>query len=175
MKKIRTLSILLLLGLAVSACGWQLRGSPLLFDLGSVDVRGGSFDIHDLLVEALESSKVEVHDSGEFQLRLSNERFDRRTVAVDAQGRAAETELDYHISWALLEANGAPLTETGRVSLTRTVHVDPTNATASSDEERAIKDTMYQDAAWQILRQLNAASAYLFTNEADDENSDDEP
>lgn len=169
MKALRTIALLLCCSLFISACGWQLRGSPLLFDLGSVDVRGGSFDIHDLLVEALESSKVDVHSSGEFQLRLSDERFDRRTVAVDAQGRAAETELDYHISWLLLEANGTPLTEKGRVNLTRTVHVDPTNATASSDEERAIKNSMYQDAAWQILRQLNAASAYLFTNEADAE------
>jgi len=158
--------VLIMLGV-LTACGWQLRGSPLLFDLGSVEVRGGSFDIHDLLVQALESSKVDVHPKGDFILRLSEERFDRRTVAVDAQGRAAETELDYRIRWVLLESNGTPLTETGSVNLTRTVHVDPTNATASSDEESAIKNSMYQDAAWQILRQLNAASAYLFTSESE--------
>lgn len=165
MKIYRPTLLVLFLCLWVSACGWQLRGSPLLFDLGSVEVRGGSFDINDLLVEALESSKASVHTDAEYQLRLTDERFDRRTVAVDAQGRAAETELDYHISWVLQEANGTPLTEKGRVSLTRTVHVDPTNTTASSDEERAIRYSMYQDAAWQILRQLNAASAYLFAND----------
>lgn len=157
---------LLLLTLALSACGWQLRGAPISLALGSMSLSGGSFDIKDILTEALESSDIVVSNQADYRLRLENERFDRRTVAVDAQGRTAEIELNYFINWLLLDSDGEPLTERGRVNLSRHVHYDPDNTTASSDEERATKDAMYEDAAWQILRQLNAASAYLLDHNA---------
>ncbi|HLR17024.1 MAG TPA: hypothetical protein VK099_04050, partial [Alcanivoracaceae bacterium] len=72
---------MLTLALALSACGWQLRGAPVSSALGSVSVSGGSFDIKDTLTEALESSKITVQKNADYLLRLSSERFDRRTVA----------------------------------------------------------------------------------------------
>lgn len=166
MKAVQTWLTLLLLTAALSACGWQLRGAPVSLALGSVSLSGGSFDIKDILTEALESSDITVNQQASYRLKLEGERFDRRTVAVDAQGRTAEIELNYYINWRLHDQQGEALTEKGRVNLIRHVHYDPDNTTASSDEERATKEAMYEDAAWQILRQLNAASAYLFEENA---------
>src|SRR5699024_10340994 len=130
---------LLLLTLALSACGWQLRGAPVSLAIGSMSLSGGSFDIKDVLTEALESSDISVSSQAKYRLRLENERFDRRTVAVDAQGRTAEIELNYFITWLLPDSDGKPLTERARVNLTRHVHYDPDTPTAPSDEERATK------------------------------------
>lgn len=162
--------VLLMLTVALSACGWHLRGAPILMDLGSISISGGSFDIKDLLIDRLEESEIDVvNKHADYQLKLSDEHLDKRTVAVDEKGRAAETELNYHIRWILYDKDGNAVTDGGRVNLIRSVNYDPTNTAASSDEEDAAKETMYEDAALQLMNQLNAATKHLMVepDEAD--------
>lgn len=157
----RALGALLVLAL-LAGCGFQLRGAPQYQQLESLTLQGGSFDLHDGLIDALEASDVLVHDTSPHILQLEGERIDRRTVAVDSQGRAAEIELRYSFTWQLLDSRtGTAITPRRRIALVRSFNYDPENATASSDEELYTRADMYRDATWQLLRQLDAATRAL--------------
>lgn len=153
----RTLWALLALAL-LAGCGFQLRGAPQYQQLESLTLLGGSFDLHDGLINALEASDVLVHDASPHTLQIGSERIDRRTVAVDSQGRAAEIELRYTFTWQLLDSRTqSAITPRRRITLVRSFNYDPENATASSDEELYTRADMHRDATWQLLRQLDAA------------------
>ena len=155
--------------LLLSACGWQLRSAPQYLALESVSLDGGSYDLRRRVSIALEESGVLVHNDSQRRLLITDETWDRRTVAVDAQGRAAEIELRYGFNWQLRELDGAadiPHTPRRRINLIRNFNFDAANATAASDEERFTRQDMFEDATLQLLRQLDAASRHLIEEEA---------
>ncbi|MBA3981043.1 MAG: hypothetical protein C0462_10630 [Alcanivorax sp.] len=156
--------------LLLAACGWQLRGTPQYLALESLSLDGPSYELRRRLELALEESGVAVHGDSTRRLAITEERWDRRTVAVDAQGRAAEIELRYGFSWLLRDRNGEAETPRRRINLVRNFNFDAANATAASDEERATRQEMFEDATWQLLRQLDAASGRLI--DADQLDSD---
>ena len=82
-------------------------------------------------------------------------------MVVDAQARSAGVELRYEIQWQLLDPSGPPLTPRREVVLTRVYQVDPTNALATSDEERLTREIMRNDAAELLMQQLSAESIRL--------------
>ena len=153
--------LLLVTALLLSACGWQLRGAPQYLALESITVQGSGYELRQRVSRALEDSGVAVHNDSQSQLVITDESWERRTVAVDALGRAAEIELRYGFNWHLRERNGEPHSPRRRINLVRNFNFDAANATAASDEERATRQEMYEDATWQLLRQLDAASRHL--------------
>ena len=66
------------------------------------------------------------------------------------------------LAWRLEPAGSDRKTGPKReLTLTRTFQYSPTDATTSSDEEDLLRESMYRDAAWQILRQVEATAARL--------------
>lgn len=164
------LPALLGLSLVLSGCGFKLRGAPEYQNLAALTVTGGSYDLRNGTLDALEASGVAVHDAAPQTLRIDNERFGRRTVAVDAQGRAAEIELRYSFFWQLADSKtSTAITPRRQITLVRNFNYDPENATASSDEESYTRQDMYRDATWQLLRQLDAATRDMFIDNATDD------
>ncbi|MDF1629015.1 MAG: LPS assembly lipoprotein LptE [Alcanivoracaceae bacterium] len=153
--------LVVLLSLTLSACGWQFRGevAPLLFD--TLALRGAEARTRYDIESALLKRDVMVADAAPITLQLSQERWWKRTVVVDAQGRSAGVELRYEIQWQLIDAAGPPLTARREVVLTRVYQVDPTNALATSDEEQLTREIMRRDAAELLMRQLSAESNLL--------------
>ena len=151
----------LLLCLTLSACGWQLRGevAPLMLD--TVMLRGAEARTRYDIESALLNRNVLVADTAPIIMQLSQERWWKRTVVVDAQARSAGVELRYEIQWQLLDPSGPPLTPRREVVLTRVYQVDPTNALATSDEERLTREIMRNDAAELLMQQLSAESIRL--------------
>ena len=153
--------LVLLLSLPLTACGWQWRGhsEPMLFDV--VSLRGAEARTRYDIEAALLKREVLVADSAPIILQLSQERWWKRTLVVDNQGRSAGVELRYTIQWQLLDQAGPPLTPKREVLLTRVYQVDPTNALATSDEDRLTREMMRRDAAEVLMQQLSAESQHL--------------
>ena len=179
----KSLMAVMAVTLLLSACGWQLRSAPQYLALESVSLDGGSYDLRRRASIALEESGVLVHNDSPRRIQITDETWDRRTVAVDAQGRAAEIELRYGFNWQLREFNGAVSTgsATGsatdmartprrRIKLIRNFNFDAANATAASDEERFTRQDMFDDATLQLLRQLDAASRQMIEDDTLDAN-----
>lgn len=151
----------LLLCTFLSACGWQWRGhnEPMQFDV--VSLRGAEARTRYDIEAALLKRDVLVADSAPIILQLGRERWWKRTLVVDNQGRSAGVELRYTIQWQLLDQAGLPLTPKRELLLTRVYQVDPTNALATSDEDQLTREMMRRDAAEVLMQQLGAESRHL--------------
>ncbi|MEY1661300.1 LPS-assembly lipoprotein LptE [Isoalcanivorax beigongshangi] len=166
---------LLGLVLTLSACGFRPRGAPQYEHLSALQLRGASLNLEHLVRRALETSGVAVHDAAPLALTISDENTQRRTVAVDRYGRAAEMELRYSFTWQLLDADSRqPLNERRNIALIRNFIYDADNATAASDEESSTRDSLYEDATWQLLRQLDATVGRLRAAQPDNWSLDGE-
>lgn len=151
----------LLLCLTLSACGWQFRGAVMPLMLDTLSLQGAEARTRYDIESALLKRDVLVADAAPMTLQLSRERWWKRTVMVDDQGRAAGIELRYEIYWQLIDQQSAPLTKRREVRLTRIYQVDPTNALATSDEEQLTREIMRRDAAELLMQQLAAETERL--------------
>jgi len=152
---------ILLLSLTLSACGWQFRGAVTPLMLDTLSLKGAEARTRYDIESALLNRNVLVADAAPMTLQLSRERWWKRTVMVDNQGRAVGIELRYEIYWQLLDQQSAPLTKRREVRLTRIYQVDPTNALATSDEDQLTREIMRRDAAELLMQQLTAESERL--------------
>mgnify|MGYP003134188123 CR=1 FL=1 len=134
--------LLLVLGLALSACGWQLRGTTSTPSMETLTVSGASTELRYTLEDELEDQGVLVHSEAPYILVIDDEDWMRRTSAVDAQGRKS----------------GALLTTPTRMMTLRNLPWYPENATASSDEEQLVRDDLFLDMAYRLINQIAAAS-----------------
>lgn len=159
-------STLLLLLIGLPGCGWQLRTAPDMSALPALAITGASHGLRHELTEALDNAGVRVDDgASDWTLAFSDESWTRRTVATDARGRAAERELRLDLQWQLEPADDDRTAGPRReLTLTRTFQYSPTDATTSSDEEELLRESMYRDAVWQILRQIEATASELPLN-----------
>lgn len=159
---------LLLILIGLHGCGWQLRTAPEVSALTALTISGAGHDLRHELTEALDNAGVQVDEASDWTLAFSNERWTKRTVATDARGRAAERELRLELQWQLKPANEDQTAGPRReLTLTRTFQYSPTDATTSSDEEDLLRESMYRDAAWQILRQIEATASRLPLNQGE--------
>lgn len=155
-------ALLILLALGAAGCGWQLRGAPAFHAMDSLTLSGGSRVLEHRLERELEAAGVSVHGHSPWRLAVRDEDWQRRTIAVDDQGRTAEVALHLTLRWQLFDNDTdkavAPLR---RLSIERTYHYSPGSAVSSSDEEEMLREELYQDAVWQMLRQLEATAGRL--------------
>lgn len=150
----------LLAALLLSACsGWQLRGQTSVPNLESVTVDGASARLRYTLEDRLEPAGVQVHGQAPYIIKVLDERWDRRTAAVDDRGRAAERELRYEITWQLVDRDtGAMLNPPRRIAAMRSFAYSPDNVTATSDEEDLVRTDLFEDVGYRLINQLANAS-----------------
>jgi outer membrane lipopolysaccharide assembly protein LptE/RlpB len=153
--------LILALALSLSACGWQWRSEMEQLTFDSLAITGAAprtrYDIEASLLQR----GVLVSPNAEIVLQLSNERWNKRTVVIDRQGRSAGAELRYTLTWQLLNQEGRPVSRRRELQLTRTYQIDPTNALATSDEEHLTREMMRREAAEVLMQQLAAESRLL--------------
>ncbi|MFN3712612.1 MAG: LPS assembly lipoprotein LptE [Alcanivoracaceae bacterium] len=156
----RLLTVLLCTCL-LAACGWQWRGTAATMVFDELALRGGEARTRYDIEAALLQREVMVSESAPVILQIDSERWSKRTVVVDRQGRSAGVEMRYEIVWQLRDPSGPPLSARRELFLTRTYQVDPTNALATSDEESLTREMMRREAAEGLMQQLHAESVRL--------------
>lgn len=157
----------MLVVLALTACGFHLRGSvqlpPELATINVLDARPAT-DIAPALRNALKSAGTQVSGSAPMVLQLTAEQYGKRVLSVDSAGRAEEYGLSYTVRFSLIkeaaEVNGTTgvvwLAEQA-VTQTRDLRFDAAAVLGTESEEAKLKAEMRQDAVLQILRRLQVA------------------
>lgn len=144
------------------ACGFHLRGSvevpatlketrivgvaqfaPLALELKKVLTNAGSR----VLAAAAPASST---------ITISNERYDRRVLSVDAQGRVAEYALIYSFYFRVSDAGDKVIVPDQKIQLTRNYRFDPNNVLAKDAEEAQIRSEMISFAVRQLMRRVDA-------------------
>jgi len=164
-KAIRGALVLLLFPLAISlllsGCGFHLRGAvelPEMMQKTYISGGGGS-DLYYAVENALLNAGAKVVGSASSAtalLTLHSQRFDRRVVSVDTQGRAAEYELLLQVVFSLKERSGRVIADNETVRVIRDFTFDPDNVLAKDDEEAALRREMSRYAVAQMIRRVEA-------------------
>ncbi|MEE4202089.1 MAG: LPS assembly lipoprotein LptE [Halieaceae bacterium] len=158
-RELRQIAVLFLLGAALTACGFQLKGSRSA-DSQSLDgvkvaviAANPRSELTVALNQALKLSGAQLvpASEGDVLLRLGNEQFSRRNLALTAQARAAEVELTLSTTFSINRANRVLVDNTG-ASVTRLMLDDPSNVVGKNEEMRLLRGEMRRDVAGQIVR-----------------------
>ncbi|MFA7592529.1 MAG: LPS assembly lipoprotein LptE [Thiohalobacteraceae bacterium] len=143
--------LLAALVLAVSACGFHLRGAVQLPpQLSKVYLQGG--DPYDLLVRdwtralATAGSTVvtEAQDATAILQIIAN-RGERRVLSVRATGKAQEYELYQILEFRVRDPAGRELLAAQHLELTRDYLFDPTDVLGKANEEETLRRDMRRD------------------------------
>jgi LPS-assembly lipoprotein len=157
--------VLVLLALALSACGFHLRDALLLpNDLGPLRVVSPDpySPLAQSLSEALARAGATPAAEGATQdvatLRVVSERWGNTPLSVDQFGRAQEYTLRYAVIFRLNRADGSDLVPQQAIELSRDYIFVPSNASGAEGEREILTKELRRDMVASILRRIDAAS-----------------
>jgi LPS-assembly lipoprotein len=153
---------LLLLLLTLVGCGFHLKGyqqaaSPVLNGL-YVEGGGERGTLAGILAYKLRTSGVELAadaQSAKAQVEITRERLQSRVLAVDANGKALDSELQLMVSFRLTPASGDDPTNQS-LELVRQLSYSGNDELGQRNEAALLANDMRNDMANQIIRRLQA-------------------
>ncbi len=153
--------------LALSACGFQLRNALTLPpDLGPVKVV--SVDRYSPLAESLAraldlagatAAPVDATDAA--VLDLLAESWGDTPISVDAFGRTQEFSLRYAVIFELRKSDGGVLVPRQTIELSRDYVSNPVNAIGTEGEREILQRELRREMAAAVLRRIDAVTRDL--------------
>ncbi|MEA5446105.1 LPS assembly lipoprotein LptE [Gammaproteobacteria bacterium AB-CW1] len=159
----KTLTICLLaLSLALTACGWQLRGAPQLPEEMAV-IYIDSGDPHGPLARELRR----LLDSGDSRvswdreeataiLRVLESGSSREVLSVNLRGRPEELRVIYHIEFDVRDRDGNTLVERQRMVLNRDISTDAEDPLGISQETRRVARSLEEEIVQSVVLRIEA-------------------
>lgn len=147
--------------LALSACGFHLRG------VGSVSFQtmyiqdSGAPNIGRDLKRSIKSSGAKVVDSAEkaqISLELMSESNEKRILSLSGTGRVREYELLYHVVFRVRETGSELWSPPQTVEQRRDFTYNDSQVLAKDNEEARLNNDMRTDAIREILRRVSSLS-----------------
>ena len=155
---------LLIVGLAattiITSCGWHLRGAPKNFPPGSqlyIVAENPRSDIAEVLTRLLQSGGVPMAESpltADYVLTIHEELERKRTVSVDAKGRASEYELITSARYSVRDNGGAVLLNNADADVYRTLEWDDNEVVSKGEEELLLREEMRRELISRIIDRL---------------------
>lgn len=165
MRIVRRFIPLILAGLLLAGCGFQLRGAgnyqmPASLSTLRVTVAGSQAANDPLRLAMEDALRVQagvsiVQTADAPTLVITHENVDSQTLSVDASGKVAEYLLRYEIGFAVADAAGGELAPPQTLRLQRDYRFNPLNVLAKEQEEANLKRELRRDALSQIVRRLS--------------------
>lgn len=150
--------ILLSALLALSACGYHLRGSlELPAELRSVYIEGASSQLHEVLQKSTRATAVTLASHATeagMVVKIVKEKMRSQVLSLSVSGRANEYTLHYVLDFLLLDAQGKPLAKTQSIEISRDYFNDQQQLLGKNNEEQVIKAEIYRQAANAILNKF---------------------
>ena len=157
--------VLVLLALALTACGFHLRDALMLpQDLGPLRVVSPdpysplAQSLSEALARAGAKPAVEGATGDVATLRVVSERWGNTPLSVDQFGRAQEYTLRYAVIFRLNRADGSDLVPQQAIELSRDYIFVPTNASGAEGEREILTKELRREMVASILRRIDAAS-----------------
>lgn len=144
----------------LSGCGWHLRGAPKNFPPGSqlfITSEDPRSDIAEELTRLLQNSGVPMAESplnADYSLTIHKEQERKRTVSVDAKGRASEYELITSALYSVRDSTGRTLLNNAEADVYRTLEWNDTEVVSKGEEERLLRQEMRRELIGRIIDRL---------------------
>jgi LPS-assembly lipoprotein len=156
----RWLVAALLVAVALSACGFKLRGSRTLpFQTIYLSAQGNSALTAELArnIRVGTSTKVVPERTGAAAVfDILGEIRDREILSLNAQGRAREYTLRYRLSFKVHDGKGHDFIPPTEIAVQRDITFNDAEVLAKESEEAMLYRDMQTDLVQQILRRLAA-------------------
>lgn len=154
-------SVILIMALLISACGYHLRGAlDLPKGMKNVYLEGGSTQLREQFKRAMEISSVQLSSSPEnagIIVKIFDEEDQRRVLSLNSGGIANDFELSYRFDYELLDSKNKVLMPRQPVEIKREYYNDQVAIIAKGNEEAVIRDEMYQQAVRTIVNRARVA------------------
>lgn len=154
------LSVILIIALLTTACGYHLRGAyDLPKGLKSMYLEGGSPALREQLITVLKSSSGQLTSSPEnadVVLRVYKDEIERRVLSLSARGRSNDIELAGHLEFQLVDAKNGVLIAREPIDFRREYFNDQQDVIAKGNEETVIRNEMYKQAVRAIINRARA-------------------
>ncbi len=163
-----TRALLLLMTLALAACGFHLRGSQLkevTFAFKSLYLKAPAETpfVTDLR-SALVANKVNLTtspDQADLVLEVVSEQTTKTILSLSGSGRVQEYQLIYRVSLRAYDSKQIDWLPADEIMLSRILTWDDTQVLAKEQEEATLYKDMRSDAVGQAMRRLNRAKPQL--------------
>jgi LPS-assembly lipoprotein len=157
-RRTTAISIIMLLTLALSACGFQLRGAA---DLAfkTLYIQGGKLSISRDLTRALKSNGVQVvekSEDAELLLELLSESNQKRILSLSGGGLVREFELIYLLNFRVREAGNPTWGPVQTLRGRRDFSYSDSALLGKAEEEARLNSDMRNDAVRELMRRLTA-------------------
>ena len=158
---------LLALALALSACGFQLRGSYALpyeslhIALPSGSVIGAGLKRQIRASGGTRILEVEEKDEAQGTFVQTSEQREKRILSLGTSGRVREVRLVLRYSYRILDPKGRELVGNTGIEVTRDATYDDSAILAKEQEEQLLWRDIENDLVQQILRRLAAVKPTL--------------
>ena len=157
--------VMLLVALALSACGFHLRDALMLpDDLGPLRVVSPdpysplAQSLSEALARAGATPAAEGATDNVATLRVVSERWGSTPLSVDQFGRAQEYTLRYAVIFRLNRADGSDLVPQQAIELSRDYISVPTNSSGAEGEREILTKELRREMVASVLRRIDAAS-----------------
>jgi LPS-assembly lipoprotein len=151
--------LMLCVAMALSGCGFKLRGqADLPFESILVDSDGFSLFAAELRRAIRTGSKAKVVDipaDAQVLLRVVGERQEKHVLSLSGAGKVREFELRYRVAYRLTDAKAQDIVPPSEITLRRSLTYDDTQTLAKESEEQLLFEDMKVDAVQQMLRRLS--------------------
>jgi len=152
---------LFLLALALSGCGFQLRGTADLpfktIYMPPATQPGVALDLRRNIQAGTRTTVVDDPKLAEAVLEFTQESREKVILSIAATGRVREFELQYRVSFRVHDNKGGEFVPSNTVLLKRAVTFNDTDILAKEKEDQQIYRSMEFDMVQQIMRRLEAA------------------
>ncbi len=158
MRRISLTSFVILLTVALSACGFQLRGvADLAFK--NLFIQGNKLSISKDLVRTFKTNGIQIvekPEDAELLLELLSESNQKRIQALSGGGLVREYELIYLVNFRVREANSPTWGPVQTIRGRRDFSYDDTALLGKAEEENKLNSDMRNDAIRELQRRLSA-------------------
>ena len=155
--------LLVLCVLALTACGFHLRGmTQMSFKTLHIQNASASAPLMRELSRSLASSGVTVvprQDEAEMLLELMQENTEKRILSLSGGGRVREYELVYQLTVRVRSASDTLWSEPHTIEQRRDFSYDDRELLAKEGEEARLYSSMRSEAVREIIRRLSVQQA----------------
>jgi LPS-assembly lipoprotein len=167
MNALRSISLragaVLLLAVALSSCGFQLRGSNGQYQMPFNSIYLGFADTSPLGIELRRNLRggdavIVVDDAAKAEAKLDvlSETRGKSILSLNSQGRVREYLLTYTLVFRVRDTKDAELLGPTEITLKRSIAFNESQVLAKESEEALLYRDMQTDLVQQILRRLAA-------------------
>lgn len=147
--------------IALSACGFQLRGlvSNLPFETIHVTAPPGNpigIDVERAIRAGTDTKVVGSPENAQAILQIVSTNNEKKILSLSVGGRVREFQLGYRVAIRLIDPQGAEIAPIDEINLTRVLPFLDAQLLAKQAEEEMLYKDMQIDAVQQIIRRLAA-------------------